>query len=622
MKRFKKLICLIVAVATLSSAMMANACTVIAAGKEATADGSTMVTHTCDGRYDNRVQIIPGGTHAEGEMVEIYRDPCMDTIYPVEKVGEIPQVAETYTYVNVGYPFLNEKGIAIGEHTWSGDYASFYNSEQALFVIANLEMLGLQRASTAREFIQVVGALAEEYGYADGGECLAVADPNEVWIFEIVGPGPLWTPDSGTPGAHWVARRVPDDEVWSGANRSTIGVIDFDDTENFMWSTDITAYPEQLGLWSEGEPFNWTFITDTVEGNIAYTCSARVWRVFDLIAPSLELPIANGEQAAESYPFSVVPDEEVTIQQLMEINRDHYEDTPYDATAGLAAGPFGSPVRYSLAPGDSPEEVANFSWPRTIAVKQCSYSFVAQCRDWLPAEIGTVLWFGEDSPDTTVHVPIYAGTTEVPVEWYTSDRNNFDMDSAWWAFNLVNNWATLRWDTMYEEISAKRDELMNAMYEQQPEVEAEALALYEAGDVDGAKAVLTNFSYTTMENTLDAWWEFAWHLIGKYHDGNVLTEEGNLNPGYPTEWLEAVGYAQDQLADYEVYLAESGQATEEEPAEPETTEPETTEPEMTAPETTAPETAGSNTTAIIIGVIVVVVIAVAAYFIVKNKKKS
>lgn len=137
MKRIRSLVSVILIVTLLASINSALACTVIAAGKDATEDGSTIVTHSCDGRYDARIQVVEGGTHAEGEVVEIYRDPCMDTIYPVEKVGEIPQVAETYTYYNIGYPFLNEKGLAIGEHTWSGDYSSFYNGEKALFVIAN-----------------------------------------------------------------------------------------------------------------------------------------------------------------------------------------------------------------------------------------------------------------------------------------------------------------------------------------------------------------------------------------------------------------------------------------------------------------------------------------------------
>ena len=160
-------------------------------------------------------------------------------------------------------------------------------------VVANLEMLGLQRAATAREAVQVMGALAEEYGYCDGGECLLVADQNEVWIFEVCGGGPLWTKDSGAPGAHWAARRVPDDQVYTGANRSRLGVIDFNDPDNYMWSTDITALPEQLGWWSEGEDFNFTQIFNPEPYGYEFYASRREWRVFSLLAPFSGVPRAG-----------------------------------------------------------------------------------------------------------------------------------------------------------------------------------------------------------------------------------------------------------------------------------------------------------------------------------------
>ena len=341
MKRFKKMICAIVAMATLSSAMMANACTTVAVGKDASDTGSVLVAHTCDGWYDHRIQIVEGGTHAEGEMVDIYRDPCTDTKTTPELVGQVPQVAETYTYFNIAYPFMNEKGVVMSEFTWSGR-SEMYSTE-ALFVIANLQMLGLQRADTAREAIEVMGALAEEYGYADGGECLLVADQNEVWIFEICGPGPLWTPDSGAPGAHWAARRVPDDQVYAGANRSRLGVIDFDDPDNYMWSTDITAMPEQMGWWSEGEEFNFTNIFNPEPYGYMFYASRREWRVFNLLAPSQEFPVID---RYTHYDFTITPDEPVTVQNIMDIYSDHLEGTEYDMTQGLAAGPFGNPTRW------------------------------------------------------------------------------------------------------------------------------------------------------------------------------------------------------------------------------------------------------------------------------------
>ena len=636
MKRYKRLLCVLCAVViALTATVSVNACTTIAVGKDASADGSTMISHSVDGWYDERIEIVPGGTHAEGEMVEIYNDPCMDGYRPVELSGEIPQVAETYTYFDTGYPFMNEKGVTIGEHTWSGDYSAFYNGEQALFVIANLQALGLQRASTARECVEIMGALAEEYGYADGGECLLVGDANEVWIFEISGPGPMWTKDSGKPGAHWAARRVPDDQIWSGANRSRLGVIDFNDTENYMWSTDITEYPKELGYWNDGEEFNYSVIFDTAEGNVSYTCSGRVWRVYDLLANGQGLELCNEEQALTDLPFSVTPDEKLTIQDIMAVYYDHYEGTVFDMTVGLAAGPWGNPVRYRASKDNKPDDVAKFDWERSIAIYRCSYSFVSQMRPDMPAEIGTVLWYGADSPDTTVHVPIYAGTTEVPDAWANSNRWEFDQSCAWWAFNFVNNWATTGWNIIYPTIAEKRDTMEAKFFEEQADVDAKALELYNAGDVDGAKAYLTEYVCNTMNDVYDEWWAFAWELVGKYNDGQIYNAEEKSTSGFPysKEYLDAVDYGRDMLALYEAIPG--NEPAEETPAEEpteEVTEPETPEEASETPaeqtpadtEKTEPavNTTTNNNTALIIGIVAAVAMVIVAVVVLNKKKKN
>ena len=620
MKLLRKVLCLAMAVVMLSSAVIAaSACTTIAVGKDASADGSTMISHSVDGWYDERIEIVEGGTHAEGEMVDIYSDPCQDGYRELTLKGQIPQVAETYTYFDTGYPFMNEKGVTIGEHTWSGDYNAFYNGDQALFMIANLQALGLQRASTAKECVQIMGALAEEYGYADGGETLLVGDKNEVWIFEISGPGALWTKDSGKPGAHWAARRLADDEIHSGANRSVLREIDFNDPENFMWSTDITEYPKELGYWTEGEPFNYSIIFDTVEGNIAYTCSGRVWRVYDLLAHSQGFEICNEEQALTELPFSVKPDEKVSLQDIMAVYYDHYEGTPFDMTVGLAAGPWGNPVRYRVNKANKPEDVASFDWERSIAIYRCSYSFVSQMRPDMPAEIGTVLWYGADSPDTTVHVPIYAGTTEVPTEWKESNRWEFDQNCAWWAFNFVNNWTTMGWNVIYPEVAAKRDEMEAKFFDEQADVDAKALELYNAGDVEGAKAYLTEYVCDTMDYVYNEWWDFAWYLVGRFNDGMTVDAVNKATSGFPysMEYLDAVDYGHSHLNQH---LAIEGNAVEEEPAETEA--PATEAPATEAPATEAPaaEAPASSNNALTIVLIVIIVILAAALIIQKKKK--
>ena len=612
MKRFRKLICLVMAVVVLSSLVTANACTTVAVGKDASADGSVMVAHTCDGWYDHRIQVVEGGTHAEGEMVDIYRDPCTDTKSTPELVGQIPQVPETYTYFNIAYPFMNEKGVIISEFTWSGNWD--INSPNGLFVIANLQMLGLQRAATARECVEVMGALAEQYGYCDGGECLLVADQNEVWIFEVIGGGPLWTADSGKPGAHWAARRVPDDQVFVGANRSRLGVIDFNDTENFMWSTDITALPIEMGLYKEGEEFNYTNIFNPNPYGYMFYASRREWRAFSLLAPSQDFPVVD---RYTHYDFSITPDAPVTVQNIMDIYSDHLEGTEYDLTTDEAAGPFGNPTRWQIPGSSKPEERKSEDWEREIAQFRCSYSFVAQLRPNMPAGVGSLLWFGEDSPDTTVYTPLYAGTTEVPVEWSTGDRKNFDPDCSWWAFNLVNNYANLNWGAMYPVIRERKAAIEKEYFDNQAAVEAEAVRLYESGDEDAARAYLTEYVCNSMNNLNDQWWGFAWELLGHYYDGMRIEEDGSSTTlGYPTEWLEKVDFGGTSAADQAKL---SGEVTEpEKPAEPEKPTEQPTQPEQ--PVETPVNTETSNTTAIIIGVVAVIVVAAGAWFVLKKKK--
>ncbi len=537
MRRSKYFGFLISVLAFVMIATSALACTPMAAGKDATVDGSVIVAHTCDGWYDNRVQIIPGGEYTEGTMVDVYVDLCVDTRpnRPLKWVGQIPQAEKTYTYFHVGYPFMNEKNIIMGEHTWSGRQEAY--SQEGMLYIANLQVFGLQRGATAKETVQIMGELAEKYGYGDGGECLLVGDPNEVWVFEICGAGPLWTADSGKPGAHWVARRLADDEFFVGANRARMGVIDFEDTDNYMWSTDITAFPKEMGWWEEGTPFHYANIFHPgTAGN--FNGARREWRAFTTVAPSQEFPLID---ATEQYPWSVKPDEKISIQTIMDLYSDHLEGTIYDKTADLASGPFGTPNRPTV-PGDQRPE-GRTAWERSISTPGCSYSFVAQTRNWLPEPVATVLWFGEDSADTTVYVPVYGSATKIPRQWSETIRHEFDRNSAWWAFNLVNNWANLRWDAMYEVIREKKASYEDVFFADQEAVEAKAVELFNE---DPVKAVeyLTDYTYTNMEKVEKGWWDFAYELIGKFYDFGMINDEGAMTspPIKNTEWIEAVDF--------------------------------------------------------------------------------
>jgi dipeptidase len=534
MKSRKLLVLSLVVALVMMVSVSAFACTSIMVGKNASADGSVMTAHTCDGNYDARIRIIPGQTWEPGAMAPVYVNLCTDTIREPSYVGEIPQAEQTYTYFHIGYPFMNEHSVLVGEATWSGRRE--LRNNEAMLNIEQLTAFALQRSTNAREFIQVAGELAETYGYCDGGEGLTIADANdEVWLFEICGPGPFWTQGSGEPGAVWVAQRIPDDHVSVIANRARIGEINLDDPDNFMASSNIYSVAKEFGWWDESQPFVFHKVYNPEPyGSPAYQ-SRREWRVFDLLAPSLGL-----DPYADEYPFSVKPDEPVTPQKLMAIYRDHYEGTEFDLTVGMAAGPFGNPNRYPTPTSVKPEGMGSLDWERAISLFRCSYSFVGQVRSWLPKAMAGVLWFGEDVPHSTVYIPLYAGITAVPESFSSGRRDIFDPNSAWWAFNFVSNWADLKYNYMMEDITAKQAEFEDNFFAMQPAVELAAETMFKSNPELAIK-YLTDYSYNACTNVVNSWWELAADLIAKYDDGYVGM---STSVGYPTWWLEAVGFGE------------------------------------------------------------------------------
>ncbi len=510
-------------------------CTMIIVGKDASVDGSVMTTHTCDGNYDSRVFVIPGGTHADGEMVTIVKDQLHADYKTVTVMGEIPQVPVTYTYFLVAYPFMNENQVMMGEHTFGGRREFNSGSTPAMFYIEQLQAIALQRATTAREAIQIMGALADKYGYADGGEAISVCDKNEAWLFECVGAGPLWTPESGKPGACWAAKRIPDNALYAGANRSLIGEINLSDPDNYMAGAGIYSIPQELGFWDPNgtKPFRYWETAGYKADNFYNT--RREWRVRDFFAPSLGL-----DPYARRYPFSVVPDRKISAADLMLIQRDHYAGTPFDLTLGLAAGPWGTPDRWPTSSKLQPTNTTG--WERAIAMFRCSYTIVSQSRNWLPDAIGGLMWFGEDNPATTIYMPIYCGVTDVPQSIKTQNRADFSRESAWWAFDFIDNWANLGYSAMIVDINAAQAAAEGQFFAMQPAVEAAALQLH-AQDPDLAIAYLTNYTNDAVSRTVEDAWELADALVVKYNDG--------ANRTYPQDWLTAVGFCSTtKIADF------------------------------------------------------------------------
>jgi dipeptidase len=508
----------------------AFACTSVPVGALASADGSVMTSQTADGGpEDFHVVLVPAADHKPGEMRDVVFNSTLratdDAAFePLIVKGQIPQVAHTYSYINAIYGMQNEHQLSIGETTiWNGERDGLQDPE-GWFNIVELSHLALERCTTARDAVKLMGAMAEQYGYCDGGECLTVADPKEVWQFEIYGA----TPTAKT--AVWAAERIPDDQVGVSANRARIDTIDLKNGNFFMASKNVVSLAQDKGWYNakSGKPFSFCDAYCPDSGN--FYSSRREWRALSLLAPSLKL-----DPSARKYPFSVKPDKKVAVADIQAIYRDHYEGTPFDTTTGLAAGPFGSPDRYAT------QYDVKGSWERVISIYRCDYSYVTQSRAWLPDAIGGVVWFGWDVAHSTCYMPLYGATKALPAGFDVGWVGEYNRNSAFWAFNFTSNWANLRYNAMIQDIQAKYKSIESAEVAIQPSIEKVAADLY-AKDKSLAVDFLTKYTVDNGNSVVQQWWAFGDSLVGKYNDGYNNYPKAAATIGYPADWLKAVGY--------------------------------------------------------------------------------
>jgi len=486
------------------------ACTDIVVGKNASTDGSVITSHTVDGRYDSRIQIIPAQDHEAGTMAPVYENIVYADHMDLIKLGEIPEVEHTYKYFHGAYPYANEHQLIIGETTLGGAKETT-NSEEAIMTIEQLEVFALQRCKTAREAIKLMGSLAEKYGYREScylGECLTVSDPEEVWVFEIYGVGPLWSPESGKKGAVWAAKKVPDNHVTVVPNFSRIRKID-PDAEDIMISDNYLQVAEELGLYDPNseEEFYWNEIYGDVEGKT----SLRLWRVYSEMAPSKNW---DYDKAAE-YPFSIKADKKLSVHDVIAMFRDTSKDSPYDMTEDESwyyKDDEGKMVKSVYATPQVDGDMRNLldiEYYRPIARYYCSYFFVSQARDWLPDEIGGVVWIGLDNPENSPFIPMYVGIEDVPTSWKTLNRDKFDRDSAWWAFAQVDDFVNLRYGRLREKVDSVLNPMQNHIFELQDQIEEKAMILNITEDKNSVKKLLTNHTGSLMHWTENRYWKLA-----------------------------------------------------------------------------------------------------------------
>jgi dipeptidase len=493
-------------------------CTTVAVGKLATFDGSCMTSHTDDShRTRSNLDIVPPMQHENNEQVTLYKRENDDTqkmpSYKKVPTGKIPQVDYTYGYINTAYPCINDQQVAIGETTFGG--REELKSDSGLIDCQRLCMLMLERSKTAREAIEIAGELLEEYGWIDYGEMLTIADPNEVWVFEVVGPG------KGKLGAVWAAQRVPDEHIFVGANASRIRQIDTENPDYFMYSENVFTVAQQNGWWKP-EDGAFEFCYAYADRN-SMAARRREWRVFDLVAPSLKL-----NPSSENYPFSVKPERKVTLEKMVEIFQDYFEGTEYNFVKDLTVtDDSGMTVLSPLANPFMPYDMnklfkINGGWgwrgERTIARWYTMYATIIQCRSWLPNEIGGLVWLAWDNVATSIYAPFYAGITRVHPTSSTDGRvTGYSRKSAWWAFNQLSTLAAQRWGDMRYDVRAVWDPLQVELFVNQKKIEAKALE-YWTVDREKSKKILTDYCYDVQEEIVETAWGLSALLWTKYDE--------------------------------------------------------------------------------------------------------
>ncbi|QVL36868.1 dipeptidase [Aminirod propionatiphilus] len=545
---------------------LAEACTTIIVTRGASKDGSVMVSHSDDNDLsDQRIVYVPAQDYAPGSMRPVYCSAVAMGDFPEYNsyghrrmvaperapayggegepsipLGQIPQVPHTYAYFDGNYGIMNEHQLLFGECTDGSKVTPGPEPGRRILYSSELSRIALERCRTAREAIALMGDLIERYGLYGTGETLPVADREEGWVMEMA-------PSPDGEGGLWVAKKVPDGEVFVAANQFRIRQIDPDDPD-VMFSKNLHEVARRHGWWNPEEgPLDWLRTVSLGEYNHPYYSLRRVWRVFSLIAPSKGFSpwVEDGFTAA--YPFSVRPDAKLDVRDVMALHRDHYEGTEFDLTRGVAAGPFGYPDRF-YGPYDGAGDVGDPSrrldgaWERPLSVTYCGYAFVAQARSWLPDEVGGLLWLGLDKPSDTVFIPYHAGLTGLPESVEVVDTARFSRESAWWAFNFLSNYAGLKYSYMHAEIVELREELEKGFLQDLAVAERRALALL-AVDAAKARAYLTELARRNTADTLARWWGLADHLIVKYNDG-LLNEEGKMGQplGYPRDWLSTTSW--------------------------------------------------------------------------------
>ena len=505
----KKSWILLTACAALLSGVEAIACTGLLVGKKASTDGSVMISYAADSHsLYGEMYRWPAATWPKGAMLEVKE---WDTGKPL---GKIAQVENTYSVVGN----MNEHQVAITESTFGGRHELVDTT--GIMDYGSLIYIALQRSKSAREAIKVMTDLVKEYGYYSSGETFSIADKNEAWVMEMIGKGP------GNKGAVWVAIRIPDDRISAHANQSRIQQIPFDDKENCIYSPDVVSFAREKGYF-KGKDADFSFAKAYCPYDFSALrgCEARVWSFFRKYDTTMDqyTDFIKGDPSKEPMPLYVKPNRKLSVQDVQNGMRDHYEGTDLDMTKDAGAGSYKVPYRWR--PMTFEVDGQEYTNERAIATQQTGFVIVPQMRNWLPDAIGGILWFAVDDADMAVFTPVYASVTDVP-ECYrvgNGDLLNFSWTSAFWIHNWVANMAYHKYSFMIQDIRKVQQELENGYQETVPAIDKAAQELYAKDPAEAVK-FLTWYSTTNSDSATARWKQLGEYLLVKYIDGNVKKE--------------------------------------------------------------------------------------------------
>ena len=527
------------AVAMMGCVSEAEACSNFIVGKKASVDGSVMCSYSADdyGMFQYLCH-YPAAKHAKGEMRKIY-DWDSNKYH-----GEIPEAAQTYSVIGN----INEWQVTIGETTYGG--REEMADSTGIMDYGSLIYVALQRSKTAREAIKVMTTLANTYGYNSEGETFTICDPNEAWIMEMMGKG------AGSKGAVWVALRIPDDAICAHANQSRIGKFNMKDKKNVMYAKDVVSFARSKG-WFQGKDadFSWKMAYAKPDFSGRRFCDARAWSMlnhFYDMTPYLDWALGKNPDA-QDMPLWVVPNKKVSVKDVENVMRDHYEGTPLSVADGSDIGGGIWEMPYRPTPLMYKVDGKQYFNERPVSTQQSGFVFVSQMRSWLPREIGGVFWFANDDANMAAFTPVYCSMTERPECYNTpgADALHFSKKNAYWVCNMTSNMVYPRYSLMFPTLKEVRDSLDNSYIAVQAGVEKKAQELY-AQNPQAAVKYLNDYSVEKAQQMLARWNQLFEFMVVKYNDMIIKPTDKNgtfektqyglgarpVRPGYPEKYAK------------------------------------------------------------------------------------